>query len=140
MSFVIDASVVGAAILPDEKSEEAAAALRAVAREGAVVPGLFWYEIRNLLLSAERRKRLPVGEADTGLSQLRQASILVRPDRSDREILALSRAQGLTAYDAAYLALAAHERLPIATFDEAIRRAALKVKVALWTAKEADPT
>ncbi|NWG71451.1 MAG: type II toxin-antitoxin system VapC family toxin [Parvularculaceae bacterium] len=139
MPFVVDASIVAGALLADEQSDEAAAVLRAVARDSAFVPGLFWNEVRNLLLSAERRKRLPLGEGDAGLAQLRQASILVLPDRGDREVLALARAQGLSAYDAAYLALAKHEGIAIATLDQGIRRAAAKIGVALWALKAADP-
>jgi predicted nucleic acid-binding protein len=136
MAFVVDASVVGAAILPDENSVEASEALRAVARHGALAPGLFWHEVRNILLQAERRKRLPAGEADAGIAKLRLASIIIRPDRGDAEILALARAQNLTAYDAAYLALAVHERLAIATLDDDIRRAAPAVGVALWRSRK----
>ncbi len=46
-------------------------------------------------------------------------------------VLALARAHGLSAYDAAYLELAMREGLPLATEDAALRAAAERVGVAL---------
>ena len=43
---------------------------------------------------------------------------------ADRAILDLAMARGLTAYDAAYLALARERGLPLATLDESLARAA----------------
>jgi predicted nucleic acid-binding protein len=47
------------------------------------------------------------------------------------QALGLARAHGLTAYGAAYLALAARERAPLATLDDGLRDAARRVGVAL---------
>ena len=55
MAFVPDASVAAAWLLPDEDAAVADLALDRLASETACVPGFFWHELRNLLLSAERR-------------------------------------------------------------------------------------
>jgi predicted nucleic acid-binding protein len=45
------------------------------------------------------------------------------------------RRQNLSAYDAAYLELAIRERLPLATLDEDVRKAARVAGVKIATAK-----
>ena len=46
------------------------------------------------------------------------------------EILSLARTHGISAYDAAYLDLAMRLGVPLATLDEALRRAAARCQVA----------
>ena len=46
-------------------------------------------------------------------------------------VLELARAHGLTVYDASYLALAARERLPLASSDDRLRAAATAAGVEL---------
>jgi prevent-host-death family protein len=46
-----------------------------------------------------------------------------------KEVSALSRREGLTAYDAAYLELAMREGLPLATLDRQLREAAARLGV-----------
>ena len=58
MAFVSDASVAAAWVLPDEEAALADLALDRLGEETAKVPGVFWHELRNLLLSAERRGRI----------------------------------------------------------------------------------
>ena len=48
--------------------------------------------------------------------------------------MALARARKLTVYDAAYLELAQRERLPLATLDRALEKAAIAEGVALFGA------
>ena len=52
----------------------------------------------------------------------------------DEKLLALARARKLTVYDAAYLELAKRERLPLATLDRALEKAAIAEGVALFGA------
>jgi predicted nucleic acid-binding protein len=49
-------------------------------------------------------------------------------------LVRVARAQGLTAYDAAYLELAARARLPLATRDSDLREAAGRAGVDLFEA------
>jgi predicted nucleic acid-binding protein len=49
-------------------------------------------------------------------------------------LLALAEQHGLTSYDAAYLSLAQRNRLPLATLDDDLRKAAAIAGVPLVTA------
>ena len=64
MTFVTDASVAAAWVLPDEAAAIADLALERLGEETAKVPNVFWDELRNLLLSAERRGRIDARHAD----------------------------------------------------------------------------
>ena len=48
------------------------------------------------------------------------------------EVIRVSRANGLTSYDGAYLELAGRQSLPLATRDQALRRAAIRSGVPLF--------
>jgi len=58
MTFVLDASVAVSWSLPDEKGEATDAMMEQLNASEARVPALFWYEVHNVLLVAERRGRL----------------------------------------------------------------------------------
>ena len=49
MPFVVDASVVGSWMLPDEDHPEAIIALEKLKDDEAFVPSLLWFELRNTL-------------------------------------------------------------------------------------------
>jgi predicted nucleic acid-binding protein len=93
----------------------------------AVVPIICPFEVANVLLVAERRRRLT--QADTGQFLTLLTSLPIRIDHGPQnlalnEILVLGRQYGLSAYDAAYLELAIREGLPLVTRDTALRGAA----------------
>lgn len=131
---IVDASVAVGWMLEDEESDLVDDALIAVQREGAVVPLHWHFEIRNALVIALRRQRL--GEA--GLRQ--RVGWLVDLDiESDNAhdldfALSLAIEYSLTYYDALYLELALRRRLPLATLDRYMRRAARQTGAELWTA------
>jgi predicted nucleic acid-binding protein len=52
--------------------------------------------------------------------------------RAWREVIALARAEGLTAYDAAYLELAVRRGLPLSTRDNALIGAARRIGAAIF--------
>jgi predicted nucleic acid-binding protein len=131
MAYVLDASFAASWFLPDEASEAADEALAAVLSNSPVVPSLFRQELRNLLLAAERRNRLTRSDVDEALAMVSTLPIAVRTADDDRDVLSLARKHVLTAYDAAYLALALAERLPLATLDKRLAQAARAEKAAL---------
>lgn len=133
MVFVPDASVVAAWVLPDEEAALAERALDRLAEETAKVPGVFWHELRNLLLSAERRGRIDERHADTSMVRLRRLRIQRVDEANDRVVLALARAHRLTAYDASYLALAIHEDCALASLDRRLNDAAAAEGVIAFT-------
>lgn len=131
MSFVLDASVAAAWALSDEQSDLADAMLTRTSLNGAVVPPIWWYEIRNILVTAERRKRISAHDTNEFLSRLPKLSIQVGNFGEGNEILNLARLHQLSIYDAAYLELALRERLPLATLDEKLASAAVVVAVSV---------
>ncbi|MCY4191492.1 MAG: type II toxin-antitoxin system VapC family toxin [Rhodospirillaceae bacterium] len=133
MAFVADASVAAAWVLPDESAAVADVVLDRLDAETAKVPGIFWHELRNLLLSAERRGRIDGGYADASMARLRQLSIVCPGDTEDRKVMALARAHSLSAYDASYLALAMREGCALASLDRRMNEAATAEGVATFS-------
>jgi len=133
VAFVLDASITACWAFDDEDHPDARLAFDRMRTEEGVVPSLWWFEVRNILIVNERRRR--IAESGTA-SFLRNLALLrVRADRSPDEIavLRLARAHRLSVYDAAYLELAQREGLPLATLDADLVRAAAGEGVALVT-------
>ncbi len=133
MNWVIDSSIALAWALPDEASEAADQFLDRVT-SGSVfwVPSLWWYEIANALLMAQRRKRL--SEAGwTRLVELYRGLPIETDMALDPNVIgrlhALSTEYHLSAYDAAYLELAQRRGLGLATVDRRLRSVAQKAGV-----------
>ncbi len=92
-----------------------------------VVPALWTYEVLNVLVTAQRRKRITQAQALHFGREIQSFSISIdekRIDRSSLEVMSLADQHQLTAYDAAYLELALREGAPLATLDEALKKAA----------------
>jgi predicted nucleic acid-binding protein len=123
MILVLDASLAAAWLLPEEHSEAAEALIGELA-EQCPVPSLFWHEARSILLMAERRGRVAPGEAIAAMGRLRRLPLEDARAGGDGTILALAAAHGLSAYDAAYLALSVERKLPLATLDRQLAAAA----------------
>ena len=136
MGFVLDASIAAAWVLPDEEPVDTDELLARLAIDGAAAPSLFWYEMRNILIVATRKGRLPEGEAGQALARLRRLPIetVDMTLSGDATAIDLAERRGLTAYDAAYLLLALERELPLATADKALARAARSEGVAVLTA------
>ena len=116
MPFVIDASVAANWLLPDEEPE-ALDAWQRIANDPALVPLHWWFEVRNILLTAERRQRIAERSTANILDRLSRLRIMAAAQPEDHAVLAIARRRRLTFYDAAYLELAQRERIPIATLD-----------------------
>ena len=124
MAFVLDASITVCWAFDDENHPDASLAFDRIRAEEGLVPGLWWFEVRNILIVNERRGRIT--ESDTASFLLNLSLLRLRVDRSPDEnaILRLARAHRLSVYDAAYLELAQREGLPLATLDADLRKAA----------------
>lgn len=131
MPFVVDASVVGAWFLPDEENTLADETLARMEDDDAFAPDLLIHEIRSILLSAERRGRISSDLIYSGLARLRALPLQLSGPGDDSEVVRLSREYQLSAYDAAYLALAVLEQLELATLDRKLAAAARKESVKL---------
>ena len=130
--FVIDNSVVMSWCFQDETSKYADAVLGLLEQSTAYAPAIWPLEVSNVLLAAERRKRLSQADNSRFISLLFELPIIVEqeaPERMLSEILALAREYKLSSYDASYLDLAMRTGLPIATTDKNIMAAARKSNV-----------
>ena len=131
MSFVPDASIAAAWVLPDEDTAPADLAFDRLGEDTAVVPDLFWHELRNVLLKAERRGRISKEHANASMARVRRLDIRSPADADDDHVMALARGHQLTAYDASYLALAITEECPLASLDGRLNEAARAEGVAV---------
>ena len=129
---VLDASITIAALIDEERSDEARAVFRAVIDESAVVPGLWALEVGNILLILERRRMLTTIARREHLDDLSHLPIVVDLEttaRAWRDTMTLAERHSLTLYDGAYLELSLRRQVPLATFDEALRTAAIAESV-----------
>ena len=125
--FVLDCSVAMAWCFESEADAYTDAILGALAKGTALVPSLWPLEIANVLLVAERRRRLSGADTIRFLDLVGGLPIVVDGPLALHDlsvILALGRQHRLSTYDAAYLHLAMREELPLATHDLALCAAA----------------
>ena len=131
MAFVLDASITACWAFQDEDHPDARLAFHRMRSEEAVVPCLWWFEVRNTLVVNERRRR--IAESETAAFLLSLSRLRIRIDRTPDEgaVLRLARTHRLSVYDAAYLELAQREGLPLATLDADLKKAAAGEGVAI---------
>ena len=102
-----------------------------------VVPSLWRLEVANMLRNATRRGRCDEDFAVASLSRLDRFKIRI-DDETDQHAWGatrtLSREEGLTTYDAAYLELALRKGLPLASCDGDLIQAAGRRSVEVYTA------
>ena len=89
------------------------------------MPALFWFELRNAVLVGHRRKRISERLMMETLETIGEAPLSIQALPHDRSIFPLVLRYGLSFYDATYLELALRERIPLATIDRAMARAAV---------------
>ncbi len=132
MTFVIDASISVSWYLPGERTARTELLRARLGAAGALASFIWPAEVSNILLQAERARR--IAEADT----IRIGNVLRSlPISVDLEgvplsfeiILNLARSNGLTSYDATYLELSVRSGLPLATNDSELRNAAVRMGV-----------
>ena len=132
---MLDASVAGNWFIPDEAQHpNALHAWERIRADNALVPMHFWFEIRNVLLDGERRRRFTDRHTELVLNRMAAIRIVFAPLENDSEILALARRHRLSLYDAAYLELAKRQGFPLATLDGDLIEAARAEAVPLVTA------
>ena len=136
-AVVLDASTVLSWCLGDEDDALADRAMQRTIDQGAVVPGIWWYELRNALVVNERRGRIGAEEVRGSLADLAEMRISFDTDHDGGVVLDLARRHGLSVYDAAYLEVAARRALPIASLDLRLRQAAAASRIALLEANTA---
>jgi predicted nucleic acid-binding protein len=134
-AFILDTSITLAWFFEDEADAYAEAVEDSLASAVAFVPSLWHLEVANALVVGARRKRTTEAKVTHFLTLLSRLPITVddeTPARAWSDTLALARAHGLSAYDAAYLELALRRGLPLATLDNRLRDALRAVGGALY--------
>jgi predicted nucleic acid-binding protein len=132
--FVLDCSVTMAWCFEDECDAYADAVLGALGRGDALVPAIWPLEVANVLLVAERTKRLKKADSARFVELVRGLPVVVESFAGDTvldRVIGLGREFGLSSYDASYLELAMRQGLPLATRDKALARACKKAGVPL---------
>lgn len=132
MGFVLDASIALAWCFTDEASAHTWRLLERLEIETAYVPSLWPLEMSNILVLAERRKRISYAHVILSLELIGNLPIQVDEEtsyRAFREISQLAYKEKLTSYDASYLELALRLGIPLATKDKALAKIAKKLGV-----------
>lgn len=125
---VLDASAALRLLIGDGPVPEGVEEAIAEASSGTLlllVPELFWIEVTHVVLRLERRHVLSATQGGAMLEDLRRLpcqTVGHLPWLPD--VAALARRHSLSAYDATYLALAAHHGATLLTADAALARAA----------------
>ena len=135
-AFVLHASVALGWTLDNPVPASATRARQALLSGArALVPALWHLEIANGLVVAERRGILTSSDAMLALLQLEQLCAQVLEVEADivpmRQAFISARTYQLSAYDSVYLDLALRVKLPLATLDVPLRKAAAKAGVEL---------
>jgi predicted nucleic acid-binding protein len=133
--FVADSSVGVAWAVHSQASAATDELLdRVAAGSPLVVPTLWPFEVANSLLVLLRRKKIMAEDRDRALGALTQLPLVV-DDEGPRLALGktseLAAEHGLSVYDAVYLELAVRRKLPLASRDEALCKAAQSCRVKL---------
>lgn len=125
--FIVDASVGFAWVYQGQATPETDQLLNEVAAGARViVPSLWYLEMANVLLIAQRRHRLTAVQRKAALERLSAMQFTVDEEGTRHafdKTSELAEKYGLTIYDAIYLELALRRSLPLATRDEALKTA-----------------
>jgi predicted nucleic acid-binding protein len=126
--FIVDASVGFAWVYQGQATPETDHLLNEVAAGATViVPALWFLEMSNVLLIAQRRHRLTAGQRKAAMEKLAAMQLTVDEEgfrNAFGKTSELAEKYGLTIYDATYLELALRRSLPLASRYEALKNAA----------------
>jgi predicted nucleic acid-binding protein len=131
---VVDASVIGPILIPDESDDLHPRLLKVLEAGTAMVP-LHWHlEVANIGLNAVRRRRLTLPVLQRGLADLAEITVSIDEDtwrRAWDATAELAARHRLTIYDAAYLELAIRKRASLISADHELNEAAKAESVEL---------
>jgi len=132
--FVLDCSITMAWCFEDESTRLSDDILDSFNTSSALVPSIWPLEVANVLLVAERQKRLTEADSARFITLLQTLPIETDPSSSHQifgNSLALAREQHLSSYDAAYLELAMREGVALVTLDKKLKKTATKLGVSV---------
>ena len=141
MRLVLDSSATLAWIHPEERTPALEAVFDGIVEDGAIVPRLWHLEIAHSLTKAARRKRTSPQFRDAALADLQQFDIVVDAEtelHAWQATVQLADTHHLSVYDASYLELAQRSKLPLATLDKSLARAAISAGVEVLPTPSSD--
>ena len=135
-AFVLDASMTAAWCFEDQSTPYTEAVLQAVINGAEViVPAIWRVEVANVLVVAERRKKISTETSMRFILALKKFAIIVDLDGLDEvfgKVIDHARRYQRSAYDASYLELAHRRGLPLATKDGPLKAAADALRIPLF--------
>ena len=134
-SFVVDNSVVMSWCFKDETNHYADVVLDRLSEAKAFAPSIWPLEVANVLLVAERKKRLSKADSAHFIKLLSQLPIIVeheQPKNIMTVLLTLARTNNLSSYDASYLFLSIKKGIPLATSDTRLMETAKMLNVPIF--------
>lgn len=131
--IVVDASAVGAMVMPDEGGVMADAVRHAFGTTTIHVPTIWPTEIASVIVNGLRRKRLDEQQYAQAkrMADALMPMVVIEPDASTTATVELARTLSLSAYDATYVMVCQRLDAPLLTGDGPLRRAALSLGLAL---------
>lgn len=133
--FVLDCSVTMAWCFEDEITDYTEYVFNSMTKSVAIVPSLWTFEVANVLLIAERKKRITQIKSTLFKESLQILPIRIEHTTSYRamgSVMEVASKTGITVYDATYLEIALYTGLPIATSDKDLKKAANHMGVKLY--------
>jgi predicted nucleic acid-binding protein len=133
MIYVLDASFVGALIIPDEKEPHVEKTYKKIKEEDErLAPHLLWYEISNVFKNLLRRRRYTFDDVLKFLRPFNGIHLTCDFESGPayiEKILRLCNEYNISSYDAAYLEMAIRKKAVLCTLDENLITAAKKYGV-----------
>ncbi|MGA2655139.1 MAG: type II toxin-antitoxin system VapC family toxin [Gammaproteobacteria bacterium] len=133
MMFVLDCSVTMAWLFSDEMNSYSESILNTLQKNNsALVPGLWVWEVSNVLLVGQRRSRITRAQASGFWEILKSLPINVDEQSVSHAhdlTYQLAHEHHLSAYDAAYLEIALRKQIPIASLDKKLINIAKKTGI-----------
>lgn len=133
MELVLDCSLALAWAIPDEGSKAAERLFSKIDKGSKLwIPALWWYELSNALISAQRLGRLNDSDALRLIELYRKLPLFTDTLPGVEAVFrlrVLAQRHNLSAYAAACLELAQRRGVELASLDEALKKAARKAGV-----------
>ena len=120
--IVADASLLAHLLIPGLEAPLAESVLILDAEWRA--PGLWRYELKNVLLKSVRARALSEAVAEDLMVRASRAMDGAEQDAPSAAVMATAHALAISAYDAEYVALAHELGVPLVTFDRKLAKAA----------------
>lgn len=137
MNLVVDCSFIMSSVLPDETQVVVDRIYQQISDKiyNVFVPGIFYLECNNVLISSLKKNRISKADYDEYLQLLSALPVEIDKFCSTNESLysisKLAIIHNLTSYDAAYLELAIRTNAKVATLDRNLEMACKKADLEL---------